>query len=152
MKSSSSHTELDLRFSDSLHIRHRCPLIRNIFDEGWGHMIAFIAADHTFLQLFFFFFFFFVFFFLFFSFQSLEDLQSEIESFTPPRVVQVPQSRILVLGPVGAGKSSFFNTVASVFRGRVTSQASCGSAEHSVKSQVSLQLYKTTQTLQERKL
>ena len=134
MKISSSHTELDLRFSDSLHLRHRCPLIRNIFDERWGILQLFV-----------------VFFFFFFSFQSLEDLQSEIESFTPPRVVQVPQSRILVLGPVGAGKSSFFNTVTSVFRGRVISQASCGIAEHSVTSQVSLQLYKTIQTLQERK-
>lgn len=69
------------------------------------------------------------------SVESLEDLQSEVEKFSPPPAVQVVQSRILVIGPVGAGKSSFFNTVASVFRGRVTSQASCGSTEHSVTSQ-----------------
>lgn len=70
-------------------------------------------------------------------FQALEDLKSEIESFTPPKQVQVPQARILVIGPVGAGKSSFFNTVASIFRGRVTRQASSGSAENSITSQVS---------------
>ena len=70
-------------------------------------------------------------------FQTLEDLKSEIENFTPPKQVQVPQARILVIGPVGAGKSSFFNTVASIFRGRVTRQASSGSAENSITSQVS---------------
>ena len=63
-----------------------------------------------------------------------------MEKFSPPCEVQVPQAKILVLGPVGAGKSSFFNTVASIFRGRVTRQASSGNAEHSITSQVSLYL------------
>ena len=70
-------------------------------------------------------------------FQTLDDLKSEVENFSPPKQVQVPQTRILVIGPVGAGKSSFFNTVASIFRGRVTRQASSGSAENSITSQVS---------------
>ncbi|XP_042536366.1 interferon-induced protein 44 isoform X1 [Dipodomys spectabilis] len=39
----------------------------------------------------------------------------------------VPQSRILLLGPFGAGKSSFFNSVKSVFQGHVTQQALVGS-------------------------
>uniref|UniRef100_A0A8C8YPI4 Interferon induced protein 44 n=1 Tax=Prolemur simus TaxID=1328070 RepID=A0A8C8YPI4_PROSS len=39
----------------------------------------------------------------------------------------VPQVRILLLGPTGAGKSSFFNSVKSVFRGHVTCQALVGS-------------------------
>ncbi|XP_023064657.1 interferon-induced protein 44 isoform X2 [Piliocolobus tephrosceles] len=38
----------------------------------------------------------------------------------------VPQIRILLLGPVGAGKSSFFNSVRSVFQGHVTHQALVG--------------------------
>uniref|UniRef100_A0A2K5JCK7 Interferon-induced protein 44 n=1 Tax=Colobus angolensis palliatus TaxID=336983 RepID=A0A2K5JCK7_COLAP len=38
----------------------------------------------------------------------------------------VPQTRILLLGPVGAGKSSFFNSVRSVFQGHVTHQALVG--------------------------
>ena len=69
-------------------------------------------------------------------FQFLENLTSEIDSFAPPRVVQIPQSRILIVGPVGAGKSSFFNTIASVFRGHVTGQAASGCSEHSITSQV----------------
>ena len=60
----------------------------------------------------------------------------DVENFCPPRVVQVPQSKILILGPVGAGKSSFFNTIASVFRGHVTGQAPSGCAEHSITSKV----------------
>ncbi|XP_023438667.2 interferon-induced protein 44 [Dasypus novemcinctus] len=38
----------------------------------------------------------------------------------------VHQARILLLGPFGAGKSSFFNSVKSVFRGHITNQAPVG--------------------------
>ncbi|XP_052587545.1 interferon-induced protein 44 isoform X1 [Peromyscus californicus insignis] len=38
----------------------------------------------------------------------------------------VPQTRILLLGPIGAGKSSFVNSVKSVFRGSITHQALVG--------------------------
>ncbi|KAK1896618.1 Interferon-induced protein 44-like [Dissostichus eleginoides] len=38
----------------------------------------------------------------------------------------VSQARVLLIGPVGAGKSSFFNSINSVFRGHVTSQAMAG--------------------------
>ena len=61
----------------------------------------------------------------------------EVETFSPPQFVQARQSKILIIGPVGAGKSSFFNTIASVFRGYVsTDQAASGSAEQSITSQV----------------
>ena len=69
-------------------------------------------------------------------FQSLDVLKTEVQNFSPPRYGHVPQSRILVIGAVGAGKSSFFNTVAGIFRGRVTRQAPSGSAENSITSQV----------------
>ena len=62
----------------------------------------------------------------------------DVQDFAPPQIVQVPQSNILILGPVGAGKSSFFNTIASVFRGHVTGQASSGNAEHSITSKVNI--------------
>ncbi|XP_006206041.1 interferon-induced protein 44 isoform X1 [Vicugna pacos] len=39
----------------------------------------------------------------------------------------VHQTRILLLGPIGAGKSSFLNSVKSIFRGHVTNQALVGS-------------------------
>lgn len=79
------------------------------------------------------------------SAKSLEDLQSEVENFSPPREVKVSQANVLVIGPVGAGKSSFFNTVASIFRGRVTRQASSGSAENSITSQY--RMYKVRSSL-----
>ncbi|XP_053403855.1 interferon-induced protein 44-like [Mercenaria mercenaria] len=66
--------------------------------------------------------------------QDLEELKNEMDSWSPPQGVGLKSANILVLGPVGAGKSSFFNTIASVFRGHVTGQAVCGSAEQSITS------------------
>lgn len=50
----------------------------------------------------------------------------------------VHQIQILLLGPIGAGKSSFFNSEKSVFRGRVTNQALVGSKTTGVSEKVSL--------------
>uniref|UniRef100_A0A674JDN7 TLDc domain-containing protein n=1 Tax=Terrapene triunguis TaxID=2587831 RepID=A0A674JDN7_9SAUR len=61
-------------------------------------------------------------------------IMEEIRSYKP-YLNSVPQIRILVLGPIGAGKSSFFNSVNSVFRGYVTSQAIAGSDNTSVTTQ-----------------
>ncbi|XP_076151292.1 interferon-induced protein 44-like [Alosa pseudoharengus] len=47
----------------------------------------------------------------------------------------VDQARILLVGQVGAGKSSFFNSVNSVFKGHVTSQANTGTAGTSLTTQ-----------------
>uniref|UniRef100_A0A3B3R0M1 Uncharacterized protein n=1 Tax=Paramormyrops kingsleyae TaxID=1676925 RepID=A0A3B3R0M1_9TELE len=44
-----------------------------------------------------------------------------------PTVDSVPRARILLVGAVGAGKSSFFNSINSVCRGNMTSQAKAGS-------------------------
>lgn len=55
-----------------------------------------------------------------------------------PSIRAVPQARILLVGPVGAGKSSFFNSVNSMFRGRMTCQAIAGTADKSVTTQVLL--------------
>nr|XP_014435664.1 interferon-induced protein 44-like [Pelodiscus sinensis] len=72
----------------------------------------------------------------------VEDISSFLESpwrkitwTTEPYLNSVPQIRILVIGPIGAGKSSFFNSVNSVFRGYVTSQAIAGSDNTSVTTQ-----------------
>ena len=64
------------------------------------------------------------------------NLMIDVEQFSPAHTVNITQSRILIMGPIGAGKSSFINTIASVFRGRVTRQAPSGSAERSITSQV----------------
>ncbi|XP_025999354.1 interferon-induced protein 44-like [Astatotilapia calliptera] len=52
-----------------------------------------------------------------------------------PTVSSVTQPRVLLIGPVGAGKSSFFNSVSSVFRGHVTNQAIAGSSSTSLTTQ-----------------
>lgn len=65
-------------------------------------------------------------------------LIQEVVRYKPFKAVGVPECRVLMLGQVGAGKSSFFNTVNSVFRGYVTAQAGSGSAQHSLTSAVSV--------------
>ncbi|KAM9848784.1 interferon-induced protein 44 isoform 2-T2 [Aulostomus maculatus] len=45
-----------------------------------------------------------------------------------PKNHEVTQARILLLGPVGSGKSSFISSVQSVFTGRVTNRAMVGSS------------------------
>ncbi|XP_004679583.1 PREDICTED: interferon-induced protein 44 [Condylura cristata] len=55
-----------------------------------------------------------------------ESLLSAIRTYQPYGNL-VHQMRILLLGPTGAGKSSFVNSVKSVFQGRVTHQVLVGS-------------------------
>uniref|UniRef100_A0A4W5KQY5 TLDc domain-containing protein n=1 Tax=Hucho hucho TaxID=62062 RepID=A0A4W5KQY5_9TELE len=52
-----------------------------------------------------------------------------------PEVKSVVQPRVLLVGPVGAGKSSFFNSINSVFKGHVTGQANTGSVGTSLTTQ-----------------
>ncbi|XP_047442382.1 interferon-induced protein 44-like isoform X2 [Mugil cephalus] len=62
------------------------------------------------------------------------ELMESIKTYKPT-VSSVSQVRVLLVGPVGAGKSSFFNSVNSVFRGHVTSQAMSGSSDTSLTTQ-----------------
>ncbi|XP_034439664.1 interferon-induced protein 44-like [Hippoglossus hippoglossus] len=50
-----------------------------------------------------------------------------VSSYTPSSE-EVTQARVLLLGPVGSGKSSFISSVHSVFNGRVTIRAMVGSS------------------------
>ncbi|XP_056334291.1 interferon-induced protein 44-like [Danio aesculapii] len=52
-----------------------------------------------------------------------------------PSVNSVKQARILLVGPIGAGKSSFFNSINSVFKGYVSLQANTGTAGTSLTTQ-----------------
>ncbi|XP_057604753.1 interferon-induced protein 44 [Hippopotamus amphibius kiboko] len=54
-----------------------------------------------------------------------ESLLSAVRAYEPYGGL-VHQTRILLLGPIGAGKSSFFNSVRSVFQGHVTNKALVG--------------------------
>ncbi|XP_078075104.1 interferon-induced protein 44-like isoform X2 [Mustelus asterias] len=49
-----------------------------------------------------------------------------IESYKP-YMSSVSKARVLLIGPIGAGKSSFINSVNSIFRGHVTSRVLAGS-------------------------
>ncbi|XP_037553883.1 interferon-induced protein 44 [Nematolebias whitei] len=62
------------------------------------------------------------------------DLMESIKTYKPI-VSSVSQARVLMIGPVGAGKSSFFNSINSIFRGHVTSQAISGSSTTSLTTQ-----------------
>ncbi|KAM9358389.1 interferon-induced protein 44-like [Symphorus nematophorus] len=62
------------------------------------------------------------------------EMMESIKSYKPI-VSSVPQVRVLLIGPIGAGKSSFFNSINSVFRGHVTSQAIAGCSTTSLTTQ-----------------
>ncbi|XP_071162518.1 interferon-induced protein 44-like [Mytilus edulis] len=64
--------------------------------------------------------------------ELLGTLKGKIERYKPLKELNVPQARVLLVGQVGAGKTSFFNTINSVFRGYITRQACSGNAEHSL--------------------
>ncbi|XP_060081584.1 interferon-induced protein 44-like [Ylistrum balloti] len=71
--------------------------------------------------------------------EYLNDLMDEVEGYWPLKDMGVNENalqnvNILFIGPIGAGKSSFLNSVESVFRGHVTMSASAGSRTKSVTS------------------
>ncbi|KAI3368611.1 hypothetical protein L3Q82_025615 [Scortum barcoo] len=66
--------------------------------------------------------------------EKRKELMESIKMYKPT-VSSVSQVRVLLVGPVGAGKSSFFNSINSVFRGHVTSQAIAGCSTTSLTTQ-----------------
>ncbi|WAQ94439.1 IF44L-like protein, partial [Mya arenaria] len=80
----------------------------------------------------------------------VESLKEEVKGIRPPAGLDVPYFNILLMGPLGSGKSSFCNLMASVFRGGISQQAGVGGSSESstttmftVGDKVSLQLYDT---------
>ncbi|KAK7904026.1 hypothetical protein WMY93_016633 [Mugilogobius chulae] len=63
-----------------------------------------------------------------------QELKKRIQSHCP-NVKSVKEARVLLVGPVGAGKSSFCNSINSVFKGNITSRAIAGTASRSVTVQ-----------------
>ncbi|KAL3875158.1 hypothetical protein ACJMK2_038086 [Sinanodonta woodiana] len=60
--------------------------------------------------------------------------KEEIENYCPPSFPSVSHAKIMMIGAVGAGKSSFVSTINSIFKGRITYSGCSGSAEHSLTS------------------
>ena len=63
-------------------------------------------------------------------------LKEDIVDYAPDSDSDVPSTYILLIGQIGAGKSSFFNSANSIFRGKLTSKARSGSFEHSLTTMV----------------
>ncbi|CAC5374801.1 unnamed protein product [Mytilus coruscus] len=67
-----------------------------------------------------------------------EELKEKVERYKPMKELKVPQARVLLVGQVGAGKTSFFNTINSVFRGYITRQAcSVSNVMYQIRNSVS---------------
>ncbi|XP_051550502.1 interferon-induced protein 44 isoform X2 [Myxocyprinus asiaticus] len=62
--------------------------------------------------------------------EERETLMESVRSFKPASEM-VTEARVLLIGPVGAGKSSFISSVQSVFSGRVINRAMVGSSSSS---------------------
>ncbi|XP_048851301.1 interferon-induced protein 44-like [Brienomyrus brachyistius] len=58
--------------------------------------------------------------------ESTKDSLKKFVQEYKPIIDSVPQARILLVGDVGAGKSSFFNSISSVFCDHITAQANAG--------------------------
>ena len=66
----------------------------------------------------------------------MKEIKENLLAYKPVSEANVTAANILLLGQIGAGKSSFFNSVNSIFRGKITSKACSGSFEHSVTTMV----------------
>ncbi|GLD49851.1 interferon-induced protein 44-like isoform X1 [Lates japonicus] len=71
-------------------------------------------------------------------------LMTSVSSYKPS-CEEVTEARVLLLGPVGSGKSSFISSVQSVFNGRVTNRAMVGSSSTSFTKKV---MYLRTSSVQ----
>eukprot|EP00105_Crassostrea_gigas_P002864 XP_011415537.1 PREDICTED: interferon-induced protein 44-like [Crassostrea gigas] len=64
--------------------------------------------------------------------QTFQELKEFVANYKPFEEMKIPEVNILLIGPVGAGKSSFFNTINTIFKGEMSSRACTGSAEISL--------------------
>ena len=68
--------------------------------------------------------------------QCRNGMEEELANWTPLDGLDVDCVNILLIGQVGNGKSSFINTINSVFRGYVNPKAVTGNADHSLTTKV----------------
>ena len=69
-------------------------------------------------------------------FQVYETLKAEIVTHKLTKTAGINNINVLLVGEISAGKSSFFNSMESVFAGYVTTRANAGMAERSLTTQV----------------
>ena len=70
--------------------------------------------------------------------QSLEILKREIAKYQPMKLVDISSINVLLVGAINSGKSSFINTIDSIFSGVLQHRAHAGSATTSLTSQVAV--------------
>ena len=63
-------------------------------------------------------------------------MKDEIKTHKLTKDAGVDNINVLLVGEISAGKSSFFNSVESVFAGHVTTRANAGMVERSLTTQV----------------
>ncbi|XP_052679954.1 interferon-induced protein 44-like [Crassostrea angulata] len=66
------------------------------------------------------------------SSQTFQELKEFVANYNPLEEMKIPEVNILLIGQVGAGKSSFLNTINSIFKGEMSSRACTGGAENSL--------------------
>lgn len=64
--------------------------------------------------------------------QTFQELKEFVANYEPLEEMKISEVNILLIGQVGAGKSSFLNTINSIFKGGISSRACTGSAENSL--------------------
>ena len=65
-------------------------------------------------------------------------MKKEISTHQLTNKAGIDHINVLLAGPVGVGKSSFFNNIESIFAGHVTKRANSGTIGKSMTSQVSV--------------
>lgn len=55
--------------------------------------------------------------------------------------MKISEVNILLVGQINAGKSSFFNSLNSIFRGEISSRACAGTSPHSLTTNASILLF-----------
>nr|XP_034306896.1 interferon-induced protein 44 [Crassostrea gigas] len=58
--------------------------------------------------------------------QTFQELKEFVANYEPLEEMKIPEVNILLIGQVGAGKSSFLNTINSIFKGGISSRACTG--------------------------
>lgn len=66
----------------------------------------------------------------------MQELKKTLLDYKPMTETNVQAANILLIGQIGAGKTSFFNSINSIFREKIINRAVTGRSEHSVTTMV----------------